>query len=202
MPREWIERIFVRLSTIYGGQFSKLWDGVDPDAVKLTWSEGLAGVTGDEIGRALQTCLKREWPPTLPEFRKLCHPPPDYQRMFINACGSCYPDALTYWAAQQFGHFELRNSSWRAAEKRWQTIVDELIEDQPLPPIPEHVGAKAIPAPGKTRNPAVAAEHIAAIKQMKPGEPSKEWAKRIMADPVRYPSISREFARQALEGEA
>ena len=187
---------------MYGTRFAQQWHGIDPTEVKEAWGEGLAGVTAGEIATALRSCLKREWPPTLPEFRSLCLPPPDYHRMFLDACSGRYPQPLTYWAAQQFGHFELRNSTWRSAEKRWQKLVDELIEDEPLPPIPEHVGAKALPAPGKTMSTEVAAQAIAAMRAMlKPNAPSKNWARKVMADPLKYPSIAREFARQALKGE-
>lgn len=43
----------------------------------LTWQKGLAGVVPGNLADGLRKCLDREdpWPPTLPEFRKLCLPP-------------------------------------------------------------------------------------------------------------------------------
>lgn len=41
-----------------------------------TWQRGLAGVTPAQIADGLRACLERDdpWPPTLPEFRKMCLP--------------------------------------------------------------------------------------------------------------------------------
>lgn len=111
---------------------------------------------------------------------------PDYHALFLAVCSGTYPSPLAYWAAQQFGHFELKKARWPAAEPRWRQIVDELIADEPLPAIPEHMVERVRPAP------------IDAAK----GAPSKAWARKIVANPLRYPPLIREFARQALEGES
>lgn len=45
-------------------------EGIEKIAIN-EWSQGLAGVTGDEIKKGLDS-LSGEWPPSLPEFLKAC----------------------------------------------------------------------------------------------------------------------------------
>lgn len=108
----------------------------------------------------------------------------DYHALFLDACSQRYPSPLVYWAAQQFGHFELKKARWRSAEPRWRKIVDELLADEPLPAIPSHL---IDPPPVLNASP-------------KPAKDSLDWARKVIANPLRYPSITREFARKALEG--
>jgi hypothetical protein len=77
LPQPWIERIFTRLSAFYGSKFADLWGNSDLANVKAVWSEELSAYSGDEIAAALAQCKTRDWPPTLPEFLKLCRPPID-----------------------------------------------------------------------------------------------------------------------------
>jgi hypothetical protein len=44
----------------------------------VTWSEALYEVTPERLRRGLNACLERDspWPPTLPEFMKLCERKP------------------------------------------------------------------------------------------------------------------------------
>lgn len=39
-----------------------------------TWASGLRGLTGDQIANGLRECVDcgESWPPTLPEFVKMC----------------------------------------------------------------------------------------------------------------------------------
>ena len=56
-----------------------------------TWARGLSGVTAEQIAAGLRRCLDREdaWPPTLPEFRKLCT-----QRLHTDLAHRPFPPAL------------------------------------------------------------------------------------------------------------
>lgn len=160
----------MRLSTMYGTRFAQHWHGIDPAEVKATWAAGLAGCSGEQIARGLEACMTLEWPPALPQFRALCCPRSDYHQLFLDACSGRYTGPLTYWAAQQFGYFELRNATWKSAERRWQRIVDELLQDEPLPPVPPHVGAPALPAPGQAGATEIGRRAIEQIRQMLAGD--------------------------------
>ena len=74
LPEAWIDRLFARLSSMYGTKLSDLWRGSDPHEVKAVWAEKLAGFYDmpDCIKNALDACDDKPWPPTLPEFIALC----------------------------------------------------------------------------------------------------------------------------------
>jgi hypothetical protein len=71
LPEEAINRLFDRLTAVYGAQkMSSMWTGADPEEVKRTWGRTLskyprpalkaaADAVGEECGA---------WPPTLTEF--------------------------------------------------------------------------------------------------------------------------------------
>lgn len=160
LPSAWIERIFTRMAAMYGNRFAQMWAGVDPEAIKATWAEGLGHLTPGEISDGLDACKSRDWPPSMPEFIRLCRQPPDYFAMFVEASHGNWRSALTYWAAARFGFFELRTTSWEHAKTTWIRAVDETRAMQALPDIPERE-TKALPAPGRTytRDKAAAAVH-------------------------------------------
>lgn len=69
-----METLWERMAAIYGhrwtSSFGDAADGLPAD----TWSGGLAGLTGDQLGRGLKACVTSAdpWPPTLPQFRAMC----------------------------------------------------------------------------------------------------------------------------------
>lgn len=70
--KDWIERIFARLSGIYGSEFTYKWADVDNDALKAEWADALGGFHADDIGAALQSCRAQPKAPNLPEFASMC----------------------------------------------------------------------------------------------------------------------------------
>lgn len=73
--------LWTRMGQIYGhrwfsayGEYAQA-DGRATNTVE-TWRKGLAGITPEQVAAGLEACLAQgaEWPPTLPEFRKLCKP--------------------------------------------------------------------------------------------------------------------------------
>ena len=69
---EWIERIFLRLATIYGKEFSQKWGDVEPDDLKAEWARCLGGFEAQDIGAALGECRSQPKAPNLPEFSAMC----------------------------------------------------------------------------------------------------------------------------------
>lgn len=69
---EWIERIFTRLSGIYGSEFTYKWADVDSDSLKAEWGDALGGFHADDIAAALQSCRAQPKAPNLPEFASMC----------------------------------------------------------------------------------------------------------------------------------
>lgn len=72
----WVERIFARMSAMYGRLFADMWAGADLRQVKAAWAEDLGPFCGKQIAWAMEQCKARELPPTLPAFRNLCQNAP------------------------------------------------------------------------------------------------------------------------------
>lgn len=86
-PSAFADRLFGRLTAIYGTQkMTAMWAGLVPsDApphvreraegeVRATWTEALATFHIDIVAAALRSLATSDqvWPPSLPEFAKLC----------------------------------------------------------------------------------------------------------------------------------
>ena len=84
LPTAWIERVFERLSALYGSKFADLWRGCDIEGVKSVWAKELAGYSPTRSPRHCRLQDAR-LAPTLPEFLKVCRPALDYERAFIEA---------------------------------------------------------------------------------------------------------------------
>lgn len=72
----WVERIFARMSAMYGRLFAEMWAGTDLQAVKAVWADDLAPFSGQQIAWAMEQCKARDLPPTLPMFRGFCQQAP------------------------------------------------------------------------------------------------------------------------------
>ena len=59
---------------MYGAKFGQQWQGLTPRELKDSWDQKLTGMTEAEIRAGLVACLSRDWPPTVPEFLRLCRP--------------------------------------------------------------------------------------------------------------------------------
>ncbi len=73
LPSAWIDRLFDRFAVLYGKHWFDLWVDVPMADVKDGWSDGLRGISGQQIIAGLEKVGK--FPPTLPEFVALCKPP-------------------------------------------------------------------------------------------------------------------------------
>lgn len=70
----WIERLFSRLTAVYGNRMRTMWADADPQEVKATWMAALNRYSNDDVRRALASMLTSylDYPPTLPQFLNLC----------------------------------------------------------------------------------------------------------------------------------
>lgn len=178
-----IDQLFNRFDGMYSNRFRSAF--VDKSAInnwRNAWSEALSeeGVTPQQVGDAIKACrMKYDWPPTLPEFLKLCKPETsfDYYAAFIEAVEQIHKRTTgddkwshpaIYWAAVVIGTFDLRNATWSAIEKRWTTTLKNELAKGQWPDVPENV--PALPAPGKTAltNEQVKA-HMAMLRAAVPG---------------------------------
>jgi hypothetical protein len=173
VPSAWVERLFERLSGFYGSKFGDLWRGCDIESVKRTWSDALAGYGAQEIKRGLDACLTRTFPPTLPEFLTLCRPKLDHESAYIEACkqisardngSDVWSTPAIFWAAREYGAYELRQSTWQSAKVRWCRLLDEQLSKPEQLPVPARM--TALPEPGAgTADPRKVAAALELLKQ-------------------------------------
>jgi hypothetical protein len=168
---------------MYGARFTSTIQGPEQaDDWRQTWRIGLDGIKAEQIKAALVVCTQRhEWPPSPAEFRALCVPPINHEKMFIDAANALstgnWPNPITYWAAQSFGAYDLRTMSYKYAKDRWVKAVNTLAAEHTLPSIPEP--KPALPAPGKTMSPEVAKKSIEEVRlAMTSSNLDRRWACR------------------------
>ena len=68
----WIERLFERLTALYGNEFAGKYREVPAQRVKETWLDLLAPYTAGQISRALSDCKGLKRAPNAPEFAEMC----------------------------------------------------------------------------------------------------------------------------------
>lgn len=73
LPAAWVDRIFERLTLVYGHQFLGRWSGLDLDAVKADWGRELSAYqqSPQALAYALDNLPAGE-PPNVLQFRALC----------------------------------------------------------------------------------------------------------------------------------
>ncbi|OWT69227.1 MULTISPECIES: hypothetical protein [unclassified Achromobacter] len=179
---------------MYGAKFAQQWQGLTPRELRESWDEKLAGLNESEVRTALVACLSRDWPPTVPEFLRLCRPWMNAEVAYHDAVAGMaarrrgemglWPHPAVYWAAVATGTHDLLGSTYGAIKGRWErAFSDELAKGYwaDVPPVRE-----ALPAPGQTQ--ATKEEAEAALKKMgavdvltaKPQ--GTAWANKILAE--------------------
>lgn len=214
LPSAWIERLFERMSGYYGARFADAWRGIDPAAMKRCWAEELAVYSGDEIATGVRELKTRDWPPTLPEFLKLCRPVIDARaewddareqmRIRLEGRGAdVWSRPQVYWAAVAIGAYDLNSTAWEQIKTRWANALTKAKAD----PIPEYLAA--LPAPGRqTVTREEAADRLGELRSKVeavslPGttKAGTQWANNLMAREAagqQVDSIAAQFWREAL----
>lgn len=121
LPEEWIERLFARFEAMYGARFADSWKGCDLRNVKIVWAETLGSLSRDELSAGIAGCMTREWPPTLPEFVKLCRQPDP------SAPGG-HPTANEAWALVLSSHDEAETVVWTEQIAEAAGIVQPILD--------------------------------------------------------------------------
>jgi hypothetical protein len=200
----------------YGKKFTDQWSVTDSSELVDFWTAGLEGMSHAELKRGKEALNTREWPPTLPEFKKLCRPPVDANAAYYEAVTGVqarsageygkWSHPAIYWAAMPMA-FDLANLTHSQIKGRWEAALQEQMDKGQWPEIPQP--AIALPAPGRTRTTKEeAAQRLreigaaTVIKDHRGGD-MRGWAKRILqreadGDKTLLP-IQIKFAREALD---
>lgn len=214
LPERWVERLFERMLLEYGKKFADQWGGANTDALIAHWSRELAGYTGAELKRGVDALNTKDWPPTLPEFKKLCRRPLDAMHAYYEAVAGTQARASSeygkwshpaiYWAAMPLS-FDLREQTYSQIKGRWEAALNEQLDKGEWPEIPQPM--VALPAPGKTKTSREEAAqrlrelHATGIVKDHRGGDMRGWARRILereAAGEHVLPIQARFAREAL----
>lgn len=74
----WVERLFARLQVRYGNRWTRMWEGIDPEAIKADWREQLVNLYTrhpEAIAYGLEHLSEN--PPTSDQFLRICVGAPD-----------------------------------------------------------------------------------------------------------------------------
>lgn len=188
-----IDRLYARFDGLYMHRWKSNFPNVAAiENWKDTWAQGFCrhGIT---LHMALEGLVKCEtehpWAPSMPEFIALCQAPFDFEAAFHEAINQLrirhesgedrWSHPAIYWAAQDFGPFELRNVSYKQAEAKWKRLLDKRIgsECEPVPAFALQLAAPARDEAGVAISSAEAKEQArVAIAQMAAKKPSREIA--------------------------
>ena len=77
LPSNWVDRIFTKLTLIYGRSFISRYEGIDLLAVKADWALELSRFSNspESIAFALSN-LPKDYPPNVLQFKDLCKSSP------------------------------------------------------------------------------------------------------------------------------
>ena len=126
------------------------------DAWALAFAD--EGLTMDDVAVAVKRCRAQfDWPPSLPEFLKLCAVTVEPESAFYEAVAQmrnraagvsdAWSHPAIYWAAVQFGTWDLRSVAYERCKPRWGRILSAKLA-QRCEPVPAPM--MALPAPGET----------------------------------------------------
>lgn len=193
LPEKWVERLFERMLLDYGKKFGDQWAQADMDTLIAHWARELAGYSGVELKRGLDALAARDWPPTLPEFKKLCRRPLDVSAAYFEAVAGVQARAAgeygkwshpaIYWAAMPLA-FDLGSQTFSQIKPRWETALHEQMDRGEWAEIPQPM--VALPAPGKAKTSREEASRMlrdlgaTTIVTDAAGNDPKRWARKLL----------------------
>jgi hypothetical protein len=197
----------------YGKKFTDQWGATNSDELIAFWADGLAGFSHAELKRGKEALDGREWPPTLPEFKKLCRPPVNELTAYYEAIagleargkgeeGSWSHPAL-YWAASSMRK-DLESSTYSQVKDRWGAVLRAQLDAGAWADIPPP--RVMLPPPEVSKNAKKHAENmlhqLGAAGIFNDNRDHRAWAKKILEREKRgdksLSSLQIRFAREAM----
>ena len=77
LPIAWVDKIFEKLSLVYGRDFAGRWEGMDLAGVKDDWAHELSGLFTHPSAIAHALAHLPDRAPTVLEFRSICRKAPE-----------------------------------------------------------------------------------------------------------------------------
>lgn len=212
VPDHWIDALFAKMSSYYGNKFADMWRDSSMQAIKGIWAQELLKLSREDFTRGANALLAQEWPPTLPQFIKLCKPSVDAVAAYYQAVNGViarehgnmgeWSHPAIFWASVKIGAFDLKHQTYSQIKTRWEAELQDQMERWQWDEIPEPMIALPAPAPASKE---VAERYIAetqVIKNQDSQVDHKRWAKLIMerhrAGDKTLTHIQISFAKEAL----
>ncbi|HSW53265.1 MAG TPA: hypothetical protein VLG93_08535, partial [Sulfuricaulis sp.] len=138
------------------------------------------GIRPDEIRPAISKCVRTlDWPPSLPEFLKICRPPLDYEAAHAEAVEQIrrrefgedqWSSPVVYWAATRIGN-DLRSFAYQSIKGRWRSEIDKADAEIKAGKLPDRIPVRAVllPPPGQTTPPPEAVKEMLAKMRIQIG---------------------------------
>lgn len=206
-----VEALFGEMLMLFGRKFLDQWRGADAQALKAYWAQHLSSMSVRELARGRIAMKSLDWPPTLPEFVKLCRPPIEPVSAYHQALAALaerdrgelghWPHPAIYWATVAVGAHDLRSQTYHQLQLRWETALAEELAKGSWPTIPKPVIALP-PSRGKQPMPPSVLDVAQALTAPAKGDP-KGWARRLIARRNAGQSVPRlavAMAEEALGG--
>ena len=156
-PITWVESLFGRMEAMYGSKFLDMWRGADVEMVKALWAEEMGKLSSEELKRGYGMLMQRDWPPSLPEYVKMCKPTVDPMVAYYEALAGIQSRAAgeigkwshpaIFWAAMPLS-FDLGNQTYSQMRGRWEKSLADQMARGEWADIPNVMLALA--APGKS----------------------------------------------------
>lgn len=213
LPMAWIEKLFERMISLYGNKFLDMWRDINLQSVKQTWAYELGKLSRDEIARGATALSNQEWPPSLPQFIKLCKVEIDPLSAYYEAVNGVaardrgeigeWSHPAIFWASVKVSAFDLKNQGYAAIKGRWEKALAEEVAKRNWSAIPKPMIALAAPTNAVSKE--VAERYITetqVIKKESSNVDHRQWAKLIMerhaAGDKTLSHIQINFAKEAL----
>lgn len=213
IPDSWIDALFAKMSALYGNKFADMWRESNMQSVKSVWAQELSKLTREQMARGANSLINQEWPPSLPQFIKMCRIEIDPIKAYYEALNGAlaresglmgeWSHPAVFWSMVAVGAFDIKNQTYSNIKARWESALADQIARGSWSDIP--APAIALPAPSQKAEKEVAEKYLAesqVIKHHSEKVDHKQWAKKIMqkhksGDKTLLP-IQIDFAKSAL----
>lgn len=157
-PLSWVESLFARMQGMYGNKFLDMWRDSDIALVKQLWADEMGKLAPEDLKRGYVALMTRDWPPSLPEFVRMCKPSVDPTVAYYEAVNGVqarergevgtWSHPAIFWASVAVSAHDLKHQSYSQLKPRWEKALQDEMDKGQWAPIPEPM--LALPAPGKS----------------------------------------------------
>jgi hypothetical protein len=203
--RTFVKALFEQMLLDFGKKFTDQWSSVDPEKMEEWWCRNLTGFTRREFKRGLLAMEKLAWPPTLPEFKKLCRI--DSLNAYYEALEGIqarekgevgvWSHPAVFWAAMPLS-FDLKHKSFTDMRLRWEKALNDEFDKGQWEPIPQPMKMLEYNRSDDSAEKAQAFLKSVGMEKFGKNKSALEWAYKILANEKNYPAMSVVFAKEAI----